>query len=174
MAWNGFWHFLFAIFDHFGLGINACNTITRCLSLRKKKWEIVPEKGIFHPLHNDTKSVFTGPVLLWFSKKNNHLHSYMYFCYFLEIINHPLYKLITKTILLYVCYNFLHSFHYSFSAISGKIYCPFWQMQCWFLPRSSFKCYTVSSPSFLHIFLLIDGQILCTSPGKELSFFGFN
>ena len=28
--------FFFTIFDHFGLGIDACSTITRCLSLPKR------------------------------------------------------------------------------------------------------------------------------------------
>ena len=56
MAWNEFWHF-FTIFDHFGLGIDACSTITE---FAKKRWQIVPEKGIFHPFHNDKNTIWDG------------------------------------------------------------------------------------------------------------------
>ena len=46
------------IFYHFGLGIDACSTITRCLSLPKRD-DKKRQKRNFQPLHNDTKSVLS-------------------------------------------------------------------------------------------------------------------
>ena len=54
MARNGFWQktkFLpfLTIFDHFGLGIDACSTITRCLSLPKRDDKKLLKRAFFSP-----------------------------------------------------------------------------------------------------------------------------
>ena len=78
IAWKEFWQKFFlpflTFFDHFGLDIDACSTITRCLSLPKKRWQIVPEKGIFQPLSQWQKIRFEYQGIIFNGKKDQNFH----------------------------------------------------------------------------------------------------